>query len=297
MNDNPVRLPRAFAAAGWEVRRIDHDSLAVQGNRLLAQRLDGDDGALLPLDGFDCYWMLGFGARATFLDRMQLLRSLDQSRFVNGADAFVYLHGKATLLLVCPGVPQPVTHMSNDAAALWRAVRQGGEWIAKPPAGSFGRGVFRLSAADVNARAVLDHLTSDGRHALVQEYIAPDADGEKRALIAAGHVLGAYGKAPADHRANIRAGARARPTTLSARERSVLERLAADLEALGVRFATADFTAHRVLEVNVVNPGWLATYEALHGVDLAPTVVALLAESKRPCVSAVSCRSGSADCG
>ena len=277
MNDNHQRLPRAFAAAGWDVERIDRESVAVAAGRLLARTIDGQT---VPLAGFDRYWMLGFGARATFLDRMQLLRGLNQRRFVNSTDAFVYQHGKASLLFACAGVPQPITHMSNDAGALFEVVRQGGDWIAKPPAGSFGRGVFRMCAGDVNARSVLEHLTGDGRYALLQEYVRADAEGEKRALIAAGHVVGAYGKAPADHRANIGAGARPRPTTLSLRERAILEDLAGNLGPLGVRFATVDFTAHRVLEINVVNPGWLGTFEALHGVDLAPQVVALLAAGR-----------------
>ena len=272
-NDNHERLPRAFAAAGWEVVRVDHASLAVANNRLVACDVDGKP---LELAGFDRYWMLGFGARATFLDRMQLLHSLDQTRFVNTPDAFVYQHGKATLLLACASVPQPTTHMSNDAAALFEVVRQGGDWIAKPPAGSFGRGVFRLRSDDINARAVLEHLIGDGNYALLQEYVDPGAAGEKRALLVAGQIVGAYGKVPVDHRGNVRAGAEARQTTLSHRERTILEGLAASLAPLGVRFATVDMVAHRVLEINIVNPGWLATYAATYGVDLAPEVVALL---------------------
>ena len=174
-NDNHERLPRAFAAAGWEVACVDRESLAVASNRLAARRVDGTP---LQLAGFDRYWMLGFGARATFLDRMQLLHSLEQTRFVNTTDAFVYQHGKATLLLVCPDVPQPITHLSNNAEALFDVVCRGGDWIAKPPAESFGRGVFRLRPGDINARAVLERLTSDGQYALLQEYVHAGDAGE-----------------------------------------------------------------------------------------------------------------------
>ena len=276
-NDNHERLPRAFATAGWQVERFDHESLAVASNCLVAR---ASDGQAQRLAGFDRYWMLGFGPRATFLDRMQLLRSLDQTRFVNSVDAFVYQHGKASLLLACPDVPQPTTHMSDDAEALFDVVRGGGEWIAKPHAGSFGRSVFRLRTDDANAKVALEHLTGNG-YALLQEYVAPDADGEKRALIVAGRIVGAYGKGPADHRGNLSAGAAALPTTLSDRERAVLEDLAASLGPLGVGFAAVDLAAGRVLEINFVNPGWLATYEATRGVDLASDVVALLAEMWR----------------
>lgn len=272
-NDNHERLPRAFAKAGWDVARFAYESLALASNRLVAR---AGNGKAQPLDGFDRYWMLGFGLRATFLDRMQLLRGLDQTRFVNTVDAFVYQHGKASLLLACPDVPQPITHMSDDAEALFEVVRRGGDWIAKPPAGSFGRSVFRLRADDANAKVALEHLTSGG-YALLQEYVAPDAGGEKRALIVADRVVGAYGKAPADHRGNLRTGAAARPTTLADQERAILECLAASLGPLGVGFAAVDLAAGRVLEINFVNPGWLATYESTCGVDLASDVVAQLA--------------------
>ena len=272
-NDNHERLPRAFARAGWEVECFEHESVAVASNRLVAR---AGTGEARPLGGFDRYWMLGFGARATFLDRMQLLRSLDQTCFVNTVDAFVYQHGKASLLLACPDVPQPITYMSDNAEALFDVVRQGGDWIAKPPAGSFGRSVYRLRADDANATVALEHLTGEG-YALLQEYVAADAGCEKRALIVAGRVVGAYGKGPADHRGNLGAGAVALPTTLSDHEREILECLAASLGPLGVGFAAVDLAAGRVFEINFVNPGWLATHESICGVDLAADVVSLLA--------------------
>lgn len=273
-NDNEVRLPRAFAAAGWVVRCLDRESLAADGGRVRAQALGGDG---LDLAGFDLFFQLGFGAQATFLDRMQLLRSLDQRRFVNTTDALIYQHGKISLLLGCPDVPQPESHLANDPDKLADIVRRGGDWIAKPPASSFGRDVFRLHRGDTNTRAVLEHLTRDRRYALLQEYLPAVAhDGEKRVLIAAGTIVGAYRKRPADHRGNLDAGASAHPTTLDTTERATLRRLSARLGELGVRFAAVDVAGGKVLEINVANPGWLKTYEAVTGKDLAPMVVAAL---------------------
>ena len=273
-NDNDVRLPRAFAAAGWVVRCLDRESLAAHGNRVHAEPLDGD---ALDLAGFDVYFQLGFGAQATFLDRMQLLKCLDQRRFVNTTDALIYQHGKISLLLGCPDVPQPESHLANDPDKLAAIVRRGGDWIAKPSASSFGRDVFRLHRGDTNTRAVLEHLTRDRRYALLQEYLPAVAhDGEKRVLIAAGTIVGAYRKQPADHRGNLDAGASAHPTTLDGPERAALHRLSARLGELGVRFAAVDMAGGKVLEINVANPGWLKTYEAVTGKDLAPMVVAAL---------------------
>ena len=272
-NDNETRLPRAFEAAGWRVRRFDRESLAVQDGRLFAESED----ATLPLDGFDLYFPLGFGTQASFLDRMQMLRGLDQRRFVNTTDALIYQHGKISLLLACPDVPQPLSHLGNNPSTLTEIVRSGGDWVAKPAASSFGRDVFRLHRGDTNTRAVLEHLTRDGRYALLQEFLPRVKRGEKRVLIAAGTIIGAYRKKLVDHRGNLDAGATAHRTTLTEPERETLGRLCAHLDPLGVRFAAVDLVGDRVLEINVANPGWLGTFEAVTGQDLAPMVVAALA--------------------
>ena len=273
-NDNHERLPEAFSAAGWDAASLDRESLAVDGNRIAASNIAGNREELRD---FDLYFVLGFGAAATFLDRMQLLRSLDQRRFVNTVDALVYQHGKASLLLACPDVPQPLSHMSTDPAKLAAIVQRGGEWIAKPPASSFGRDVFRLRQGDSNVAAILAHLTRDGRYALLQERIALAEREEKRVLIAAGKLIGAYSKRPADHRGNLNAGASAFESTLTSAEHAVAKRLAERLDALGVRFATADLAGPCVLEINVANPGWLQTCEAIAGVDKSGEAVAALA--------------------
>lgn len=272
-NDNETRLPGAFADAGWRVRSFDRESLRVENRRLLAETLSGEEAAL---DGHDLYFSLGFGSQATFLDRMQLLKTVEARRFVNTPDAFVYQHGKISLVLTCPDVPQPVSHLGNDAEKLAAIVRLGGDWIAKPSAASFGRDVFRLHRGDTNTRAVLEHLTREGRYALLQEYLPGVRDGEKRVLIAADTIIGAYRKQPVDHRGNLDAGASAHPTTLDESERQTLRRLSHRLEDLGVRFAAVDLVGDHVLEINVANPGWLKTYETVTGQDLAPMVVAAL---------------------
>ena len=242
----------------------------MDGRHVVARDLTG--GAVAVAD-FDLYFVLGFGSRATFLDRMQLLRSLDQERFVNTVDALVYQHGKASLFLAAHDIPQPETHVSNDPDRLADIVARGGDWIAKPPAASFGRDVFKLRQGDTNRRAILEHLTRDNRYALLQAYLDPGGEGEKRTLVAAGKIIGTYGKRPLDHRGNVGAGAEAFPATLSENEASTVARLVDGLDDLGVRFATIDLVGSRALEINVANPGWLGTYAQVTGVDLASTAV------------------------
>ena len=281
-NDNHERLPRAFENQGWAATWVAHDSVVVQDRCVVAQTSSGE---VVPLAGFDLYFVLGFGAQATFLDRMQILRSLDQGRFVNTTDALVYQHGKVSLLLSSPDVPQPETHLANDPEMLGAIVETGGDWIAKPPASSFGRDVFRLRAGDTNVRAILEHLTREGRYALLQSYVESGDDGEKRVLIAAGEIIGTYGKRPVDHRGNIDAGASAFAAELSDAQRATVGQLKGRFDDMGVRFATVDLAGHYVLEINVANPGWLATYERVTGVDLAPNVVRALSRRYIPTAS------------
>ena len=242
----------------------------MHSRRVVAHDLTGSTVAVAD---FDLYFVLGFGSQATFLDRMQLLRSLDQDRFVNTVDALVYQHGKVSLFLAAHEIPQPETHVSNDPERLASIIARGGDWIAKPTAASFGRDVFRLRQRDTNRHAILEHLTRDNRYALLQAYLDPGAEGEKRALVAAGKIIGTYGKRPLDHRGNVGAGAEAFHARLSRDEASTVARLVDGLDDLGVRFATVDLVGSRALEINVANPGWLGTYEQVTGVDLSSTAV------------------------
>ena len=273
-NDNRTRLPRAFAVAGWETVCIEHESLALAGRQLSGM---SSDGTRVALEGQNRYFILGFGNAATYLDRMQMLGALPDGRFINGPAALTRQHGKVSLYLDYPDIPQPESHLSNDPSALAALVHSGGEWIGKPPAGSFGRDVFLLRAGDENLGAILGHLTQDGRYALLQRRI-PMERGERRVLLAGGKVIGAYGKAPSDHRGNLHAGATPMPATLEPDELALARKLAGRLLHQGVGFAAIDMAWPYVLEINLANPGWLETYERLTGEDLSHAVVDALTD-------------------
>ncbi len=262
-NDNRERLARAFVDAGWGMASLTWESLSLTGRGVAAADRDGN---ATPLDVFDLVWLLGFGGRETFLDRMQMLRTVAQDRFVNTVDALVFQHGKFGLTEF-----QPETYASADAEALLRRVAHGGEWVAKPVAGSFGRDVHRLCAASPDAREVLLRLTANGSYGVLQRYVPEARDREKRVIVAGETVIGAYAKT-----GNLRAGATPRPTVLSEAEQGLVGRVIARLNAQGVRFAGIDLAWPYVFEANVANPGGLATLEALTGVDPAPRVVEAL---------------------
>ena len=123
-NDNRERLPAAFEAAGWRAALLLHESLGLTADGVAARDAVG---RMVPLASFDLVWILGFGGRTSFLDRMQMLKTPDQARFVNTVDALVYLHGKFDLAEF-----GPKTHASADVDALMAIVAGGGRWVAKP---------------------------------------------------------------------------------------------------------------------------------------------------------------------
>jgi glutathione synthase len=271
-NDNARRLPAAFAARGFDVVVVDHDTIAVDRGRIVC-------GDATDLASFDLLWPLGLGRQSTFLDRMQLLALLPAAKYVVRPHALLTLHAKYALPLGPLAEHHPETHASPDPERLAAIVERGGEWIAKPPGASFGRDVYRLRADDPNLRVVLDSLTGHdrSRYAIVQRFVPEIGRGEKRVLVAGGTLIGCYLRRPGpDHRANLAADARAERSTLDANEVALAQRCADWLAGHGVHFAAVDLAYPWIVEFNIANPGGLETIERLGSVDLAPVAAAAI---------------------
>jgi glutathione synthase len=267
-NDNRARLPAAFTAAGWDVEVLDHRSLRIESGVVRAGARSFEHRDLL--------WLIGLGDRATFLDRMQLLATLDQRRFVTSPRALLEWHSKYQLVLGPFASFQPETHASCDQNWLIERISSGGKWIVKPAAGSYGREVYVVTRDDPNLRVILDSLTGhDGsRFCILQCFIDAAPNGEKRVLLVNGEPIGGYlRRATLDHRANLAADGAAEVTSLSDAETDLAERIGRHLAANGVRFAAIDLVYPYVIEFNIANPGGLATLARLSGVDPTRRVV------------------------
>jgi glutathione synthase len=263
-NDNHLRLPRAFADAGWQVSLLSHETVRLQPGGV---RLGDADPAQ-----FDLIWLLGLGRAETFFDRMQLLRQLPPEQFVTRIDAFVYLHAKYGWWR-----HMPETYASNDPGYLNSLLDRGGEWVVKPSAGSYGRDVMRVSAG-ADAAGTLERMTAGGCYCLLQRFVPEIAAGETRTLVAGGRIIGSYLRvAERGFRTNLSQGASARPTTLSDRERHLVETVAAELLREGIGFAAVDTVFPYLIEVNLANPGGLATLAEVYGRDHSLEVVGAIA--------------------
>jgi glutathione synthase len=272
-NDNAARLTRAWTAAGWDVVVADHQAVRVCRDSVVLAPQDR------PLAGFDLIWLVGLGARDSFLDRMQLLQCVPAQRFVNTPHALMSQHAKHQLQLGPLAHHCPETYASADPRWLAQIVARGGDWIVKPTAASFGRDVYRVDADDTNLAAILESLTGhDGsRYCLLQRYIREIEHGETRVLFACGEMIGAYRRrAGTDHRVNLAASGRAEAATPSPNEIALAQRVARHLQCQGIDFLAVDLAYPWIVELNVANPGGFATIESLTGEDLAPAAVAAL---------------------
>ena len=232
----------------------------------------------MEVDEFDWIWVIGFGSRATFLDRMQLLRSVEQSKFVNSVDAFLLYQNKATLAMTTLSKYSPHTMVSANAEDLTEKVHNGGHWIAKPTAGSFGRDVFELHANDPNLTQILENLTRNG-YAILQDRV--DTAREQRWFVAMGSDLGAYQKVKPGLRGNMRAASSATICEPNSLEIEMVRSVAADLIELGIGACAIDIAYPYLLDVNFVNPGWFQTMESLTGEDFSSKIPPLFSKSKR----------------
>ena len=257
-NDNHARLPNAFRAHGWSVSVAEHTDVQYNGNTVCTRAA--------PLSNFDWIWPIGFGPQTTYLDRLALLRTVNANRFVNPVVAVDHLHGKVPWLDLCA-----LTCISEDPDVLTQwSIEHGGEWVLKPMAGSFGTGVHRIaSATQINSivRAAAPRLW------LLQRYLPDIAKGEVRTLVFGDEILGGYLRKPqpGEFRANLAAQGLA--YKLAAVESSALydipivQKARQRLKQHGLRFAAIDFCGDYLMEVNVANPGGLATLESLYGSD------------------------------
>ena len=270
--DNAVLIRQAFEAAGWRVRELLLDSLRLGPEGPLAA--DGE-GTLFPLLEADLLWVLGFGRRAAFLDKHQLLQSLEgRVPFVSRPSALQLYHSKYPF----PGRPLPFPHPESWASAdpawlLAQAEARGGRWVLKPPAGSFGAEVSFWASDDAGLPEALREATAHGRYALLQREISSGP--EWRLLVAGEELLGAYERRPGTGLGgwNLAAGGSAHLTPLPSALKAPARALGLALAREGIGYAGLDLRGGQLLEANVINPGGLGTLAALGKPVASPALV------------------------
>jgi glutathione synthase len=293
VDDNYLRLANELLTRGYAVELGFIDSLAMASSKVVAAVfplvMPLNAGAPFPpmtarpLADFDTVWILSLGLRNNFLDKFQLLYTLEgQCRLLNSLTAIMHFTSKYFLANHPEVFQHPQLFASADPKALYQHMLDAHQlnpdqrWIAKPPAGSLGRSVFLLHAKDPNTQVILETLTgSDAdEYCLLQPYVAQIEQGEKRVLIAGGVPVGQYlRRAQKDHRTNLMQGAHISACELSPTEHAYCLHIGQFLLSHGVELAGMDLAYPWVIEFNVINPGGLHTIQQLTGVDLSATII------------------------
>lgn len=248
-NDNHQRLPALLSAHGWQVVVREHASLHVQQGELLL----GEDN----VQDYNLIWPIGFGPQALSLDLFQLLQLAPQARLQTHAAAYLNLHGKAVWQSLAP--PTAVGHTADQLHTIM--TQYPAPWVLKPNAGSLGRDVHT-----VHSRDEIEAIISKRRpqYWLLQPYLNAVQTGEYRTLVFDDVVLGTYKRLPGPAGlANLNQDGTAEVAQLPAADQPVLQAAMNVLGEHGVGFAAVDTVDGQLMEVNLANPGGLATLQQL----------------------------------
>lgn len=269
-NDNHARITAALTADGWQIRVFAHDEISLFNGVVRAGGV--------PLAEFDLVWMLGLGERGDFIDRCQILANLPAGKMLNSAIAMLTLHSKHIHL-----PHSPLTASGNRVEELLHFTERHQEvtrWVVKPAAGSYGRGVMQTDSRESLEQA-LKRSTAGRNYCVVQAFVEEITAGETRCLVVNEEIVGSYLRIPdRSFLANLTQGARSRKTMLDTQEIAQVEEIAHALAQRGVRFAAIDMAFPHLIEVNIANPGGLATLASLGG-HPNPNIGARLARALR----------------
>jgi RimK family alpha-L-glutamate ligase len=179
----------------------------------------------------------------------------------------------ACVRLEAAGLPVPPTIVCENADDSLAAMEQlGGDVVVKPLFGSEGKGITRVTDADVAYR-VFKTLERLGAILYVQKFVPHDGS-DLRAFVLGDRVLAAMRRRhDSDWRTNVARGAKGEPATLTHDEAELACRAA---QAVGAPIAGVDLLHARdgqtyVLEVNAV-PGWRALAKVTE-IDVASEIL------------------------
>ncbi len=285
-----MRIALLSAGDGWHVRdlqraatRLHHQAIPVDFRRLSA----GVAGGSEPLAGFDAVLVRTMppGSLEQVVFRMDLLHRV-MARGVavlNPPRAIETCVDKylATAQLESAGLHVPPTIVCQHADAAMEAFASlGGDVVVKPIFGSEGRGMVRISDAELAWRTFRTLERTQSVLYLQQFVRHPGWD--LRVFVLGGRVLTAMRRhAKGDWRTNVAQGGCGEVVRPSADEERLAVGAAAALGAVmaGVDLLPGPRGEWYVLEVNAV-PGWRAL-APVTGIDVAASIVAFLVEQYR----------------
>jgi len=135
--------------------------------------------------------------------------------------------------------------------------------------------VFVLKTEDANFGSLYEMFAATFREPwVIQKYLPAVAEGDKRIILVNGEFAGAVNRVPqkGDVRSNMIRGGSAQATDLTARERTICERLGPALRDRGIVFAGIDVIGDWLTEINVTSPTGIRAVRRLGGPDIAAAI-------------------------
>ena len=245
-----------------------------------------------PLDGFDLVLMRKDPpVDVDYLNALMILEPAAETVPVINDPAGLRGSNEKLLPLEVPGAAAPSV-VTADPRVVAEFVREHEDVVVKPLNEFSGHGIVRYSTrdSDLDAESVGGLATHEGRHVLVQRFLPEVVNGDKRVFVVAGEPLGWVNRLPraGSFRANIHQGARVEATSLTKRERELIDAFAPILAARGLDLAGFDFIGDYVTEINVTSPSALRQINQVMGERLERKLMDWLEEraARGVCVDA-----------
>jgi glutathione synthase len=169
-------------------------------------------------------------------------------------------------------VVTPTTLITADKQELLIFLEQHKDVIVKPLYGWGGHAVLRLRVGGDNTHAILEMLALRDSLPLIAQPFLPEVEAhDVRVVLIHGQVAGAFSRTPAsgEVRANMRVGGTPVPYKLSDAQYAICERIAPDLDDMGLHLVGVDLIGNQLTEINVTSPTGLRTLELLYDVNPA----------------------------
>jgi glutathione synthase len=171
--------------------------------------------------------------------------------------------------------PPTIVTRSTDKLREFQA-QQGGAIVVKPVDGYGGLGIFVVRDGDPNASSILETSTGAGtRWSLAQKYLPEATMGDKRIILVDGEPVGAVLRVPgsAEARGNLHVGGRAMKTTITPRDREIIDAVAPWLREHGQILVGLDVIGDMLTEINITSPTGVRHASRLDGTNVAGRVL------------------------
>lgn len=242
---------------------LEHEKAVAATWPATVRRLKGDHYLLGPqairgLDSFDAVFMRKDPPfdMDYFYATLILERARESTLVLNDPRGLRETNEKLSVLQF-PSLTAPmiVTRESSRLRAF--LAEQGGEMVIKPLDASGGFGVFHVRQGDPNTGSILEQATNLGRRwTVAQKYLPAVREGDKRIVLVDGEVLCSVLRVPApdEARGNLHVGAKPKATTLSDREKMIVDVVGPKLRDQGFFLVGLDVIGGFLTEINVTSP-------------------------------------------